>query len=173
MKKLKLKSCSVCGNEYQPTGSCSKYCSTCRPVITKQISIAAINRWHYKKGILNGKGSGSSTGNGKANHMYKHGLAIFQKYAKEMKETVGLCEECGKDIKNSSRYGWVGHHKDHNRQNNDISNLKLMCKSCHQIEHECWKAFEGVTTISKESRDDNIPKRLAPQQVDDDIVCSA
>lgn len=44
------------------------------------------------------------------------------------------------------------------------------CVKCN-IEHKCWKNFEGVTTISKESRVDNNPKRLAPEK-DDDIVCS-
>jgi 5-methylcytosine-specific restriction endonuclease McrA len=36
----------------------------------------------------------------------------------------------------------VGHHKDHNSHNNVIENLVLLCKQCHQIEHECWKAFQ-------------------------------
>lgn len=54
---------------------------------------------------------------------------------------------------------WVGHHKDHDRTNNTIENLSLLCKRCHQIEHECCKAFEGVTTILKESSVDNNTKR--------------
>lgn len=159
MRKLKEKSCSECNTKYLPTGSCSKYCPTCAPEITRTIKNAAIKRWQYAKGYLNGKGSGSSTGKGKDNHMYTYGVANFQQYAKERKATVGLCEVCGKDIKHATHYEWVGHHKDHDRKNNDISNLILMCKSCHQKEHECWKAFKGVTTISKESRIDNNPKR--------------
>ena len=31
------------------------------------------------------------------------------------------------------------HHKDHNRKNNVESNFELLCKRCHQVEHECWK----------------------------------
>lgn len=167
MRKLKSRHCNECGVEYTPTGTCSKYCPTCRPVITKQIQKEAAKRWATEKGYLNGKGSGSATGVGKANHMYSHGRCVFRRWAKERKEQVGLCEHCGKDIKNSTHYEWVGHHKDHNPNNNVIENLVLLCKRCHQIEHECYKAFEGVTTIPKGSRADNSSKRLAPEMGDD------
>jgi len=162
MRKLKEKNCSECGTIYMPTGSCSKYCPVCRPIKTKDVRDAAIRRWGFKTGRLNGKGSGSNTGKGMDNHMYKYGVANFQQYARERKATVGLCEHCGKYIKHATHYEWVGHHKDHDRKNNDISNLLLLCKSCHQIEHECWKAFEGVTTIPKGSSVDNNTKRLTP-----------
>lgn len=160
--EFKPKNCSECGAIYLPTGRCSKYCPVCRPVVTKRIKDAAINRWQYANGILNGAGSGSATGIGKDNHMYKHGRDVFRRWAKARKETIGLCEECGKNIKDATHYEWVGHHIDHNPQNNVIENLKLLCKQCHQIEHQCWKAFEGVTTIPKGSRADNSSKRLAP-----------
>ena len=171
MRELKFKNCVICGTTYQPTGSCSKYCTTCKPIQNKIIGKEAIKRWAYKTGKLNGKGSGSATGRGKDNHMYTYGVANFRQFAQERKDTVGLCEVCAKDLKQATHYEWVGHHIDHNRKNNDISNLKLMCKSCHQKEHQCWKAFEGVTTISKESRVDNNSKRLA-SEMSDDIVCS-
>jgi hypothetical protein len=39
------------------------------------------------------------------------------------------------------------------------------------MEHECWKAFEGATTISKESREDrNTPEAPNPSIEGDDIV---
>jgi hypothetical protein len=154
MRKLKEKNCSECGTLYMPTGSCSKYCPTCRPIVTKRITDAGIKRWQYAKGYLNGKGSGSATGKGKDNHMYTYGVANFRQYAQHRKDTVGLCELCGKDIKN-----------------NDISNLLLICKRCHQIEHKCWKAFEGVTTREQSRRADNSSKPPTPE-MDDDIVCS-
>lgn len=171
MKKFKEKNCKECGALYLPTGNCSKYCPICRPIVTKRVGDAAIKRWQYAKGYLNGKGSGSATGKGKDNHMYKYGVANFRQYAQERKDTIGLCEVCGKDIKHATHYEWVGHHKDHDRKNNDISNLLLMCKKCHQVEHKCWKAFEGVTTREKSRRVDNNSKPLTPE-MDDDIVCS-
>jgi 5-methylcytosine-specific restriction endonuclease McrA len=150
MRRLKNKDCSECGAEYTPTGSCSKYCPTCRPVVTDRIRNEGINLWQYAKGILNGTGSGSATGKGAENHMYTHGRSTFARWARERKETVGLCEDCGKDIKDATHYMWVGHHKDHDRSNNTMENLVILCKRCHQIEHECWKSFESVETIRKE-----------------------
>jgi hypothetical protein len=149
MRKLKERACNICSSVYLPTGSCSKYCPVCRPIETKRVANEGIKRWGFAKGYLNGKGSGSATGKGKDNHMYTYGVANFQQYARERKATIGLCEVCGKDIKHATHYEWVGHHKDHDRTNNDISNLLLICKRCHQIEHTCWKAFEGVTTSRK------------------------
>lgn len=169
--KFKDKQCTECGSTYTPTGRCSKYCPTCKPIMNKKVQATAIKRWAYQKGYLNGNGSGSATGIGSENHMYKHGRCVFRRWAKERKESIGLCEHCGIDLKTATHYEWVGHHKDHNQSNNTIENLVLLCKKCHQIEHKCWEAFEGVTTISKESRADNSSKRLAPE-MDDDIVCS-
>lgn len=169
----KEKTCVVCNTMYIPTGRNSKYCSVCKPAQTKLINKQAVKNWAYKKGILNGKGSGSNTGFEKENHMYSHGQCTFRRWAKELKESdKGFCAHCNKDLRLLTHYEWVGHHKDHNRMNNTKENLILLCKKCHQIEHQCWKAFESVTTISKESRVDNNPKRLAPE-MDDDIVCSS
>ena len=96
------------------------------------------------------------------NHQYSHGRCVFARWAKEKKLSIGLCDHCGKDIKEATHYEWVGHHKDHNRSNNVKDNLSILCKRCHQVEHQCWKAFEGVTTISKESRADNSSKPPTP-----------
>ena len=155
MRELKEKSCSECGNLYQPTGSCSKYCPTCRPILTAKIGKAAIKRWQWANGYLNGKGSGSATGKGKENHMYKYGLANFQQYARERKETIGLCEECGKDIREATHYEWVGHHIDHNRKNNDISNLECLSRSDHMKIH-CRNNL-----LSKRN---DYPKGVGPKQ---------
>lgn len=160
MPKFKQKNCSECSAVYQPSGACSKYCSVCKPIFTKLVANAAVKNWSIRTGVYKGVGSGSKLGEQGSN--YIHGRTVFRRWARERKLSIGLCEECGKDIKNATHYEWVGHHKDHDPTNNNIDNLKLLCKQCHQIEHQCWKAFEGVTTISKESRADNSPKRTPP-----------
>ena len=33
----------------------------------------------------------------------------------------------------------IVHHKDRNRSNNDLSNLELLCRNCHYLEHEFVK----------------------------------
>ena len=53
---------------------------------------------------------------------------VGEKYRKIMlANTVPICSECGEsDIEKLHV-----HHKDHNHSNNDISNLKWLCVSCH------------------------------------------
>lgn len=42
------------------------------------------------------------------------------------------CERCQY---NKHKAAIVVHHKDRNRENNDISNLEVLCANCHAIEH--------------------------------------
>ena len=77
---------------------------------------------------------------------YQHGKYTYHTFAKEIRDARVSCECCGKFLLDASRWHWVVHHKDHNQINNDVNNLELLCKQCHQIEHECWLAFEGATT---------------------------
>ncbi len=43
-----------------------------------------------------------------------------------------ICERCGFDEHEAAI---IVHHKDRNRNNNDISNLEVLCANCHAIEH--------------------------------------
>lgn len=54
-------------------------------------------------------------------------ILTFKVYGKPKK-----CERCGYD-KHSA--GIIVHHKDRNRENNDINNLEVLCCICHAIEH--------------------------------------
>lgn len=45
---------------------------------------------------------------------------------KALKELGKKCQECG------SSENLVVHHKDKNRANNNIENLEVLCRSCHQ-----------------------------------------
>jgi hypothetical protein len=42
------------------------------------------------------------------------------------------CQRCGYDANEAAI---VVHHKDHSRENNDISNLEVLCANCHAIHH--------------------------------------
>ena len=150
---LKDKICITCGKTFTPHGPAGKYCHECpTPSKTKHYMAEAYNKYRKKLGCEVGVGSGNSSKNkGKTHPHYKNGWTSYFKLRKVVKDSIRFCEACGKDLLNASRYEWVCHHKDHNRENSAISNLQLLCKRCHQIEHKCWKAFEGATTISKES----------------------
>lgn len=149
-----MKNCLNCNTEFVQTGRNHKYCLPCAKEKTKQ----AINKWHWKTGHLNGLGSGGKLES--ENQNYRHGLSVFRRWAKEkLKQLTYCCERCGNSIDASKRGTWAGHHKDHNRSNNVKSNLEVLCKQCHQIEHECWRAFQSVTTIPEGSTQETVEAR--------------
>lgn len=157
MIKCITKHCVKCNTEYQPTGRAAKFCPDCAKVAKKEAQKRGRDNFNRKKGCKVGVGSGGLTGSGKENFAYKHGRCTFRRWAKERKESLGQCERCKVDLKDATHYQWVGHHRDHDPTNNVLENLELLCKRCHQLEHECWKAFEGVTTIPEGSREEETP----------------
>ena len=68
---------------------------------------------------------------------YKNGDYTYETIRTDIKEEVRHCEVCSSDLQDVGRYFWVVHHKDHDHYNNERSNLQLLCKRCHQIEHDC------------------------------------
>ena len=141
---FKDKNCTICGNTYTPTGRCSKFCSIC--IVKHKKEKAAIDQMAYRirKGITKnpGIGSGGSQLKGKDSPYYKNGIGSdFSAIRKKIKTERRYCEKCSKDLKDASHYQWCTHHIDHDRTNNTESNFMLLCKRCHQIEHECHKSF--------------------------------
>lgn len=145
---LKDKQCVVCSTTYTPSGRCSKYCSsTCRDIIYKEKQKQYYETYGKKKGWAVGVGSGGLTGHGERNANYKNGIGIFQsKLRNIIRSERRYCERCSKDLHKVNRWGWCVHHIDHDRTNNTFENLELLCKRCHQVEHECLQALEGATT---------------------------
>ena len=88
-------------------------------------------------------GTGSGGKSGKDNQNYQHGRTVFRRWARERLQSNSHCERCNKFINYLDGFQWAGHHKDHNKDNNSYSNLEVLCKQCHQIEHECWNAFNA------------------------------
>lgn len=58
------------------------------------------------------------------------GISSYREIAFRIKDKV--CERCGYDQHEAAI---IVHHKDRNRNNNDISNLEVLCCNCHAIEH--------------------------------------
>lgn len=149
---FKIKLCVNCGCEFTPKGPAGKYCESCPPkTSTSEYKRAATARHRKKLGHEVGVGSGNSSKNrGRTHSQYKNGWTSYKELGRKLKESLQKCQRCEKDLTLATKWQWVCHHKDHDRTNSDVSNLEILCKSCHQIEHECWKAFEGATTIRKE-----------------------
>lgn len=160
--------CLDCERPFMATGPRSERCPECRLKYKRKIR----NAWHMmdrtRKGDPTvGVGRGGSNKKYKEHGQYKTGIAHFIHIRKELLSNHPVCERCGKDLSNATRYEKCVHHIDHDRTHNDRDNLMVLCKRCHQLEHECWKAFEGATTISKESRGQASSKQAAPRTGED------
>jgi len=127
---LKTFTCKKCGDTFQKEMKSSYvwYCEDCRKKRNVEINMAAKKRKHPETEI--GVGSGNSTRNkSHYNHpSFKTGIQAYRNIYKDAHKDI-KCELCG-----STKYLCV-HHLDHNRYNNDISNLQCLCKSCHQKHH--------------------------------------
>lgn len=137
--KTRLKNCLRCGVEFTPTGPCHKRCEYCSAIVRTENAAKAMLKYRQRKGCKVGVGSGGAQGLGEEHHTYKNGVGFYRRLARENYEPK--CNHCGCDIDFSQHYQWCVHHKDHNRQNNKVENLEILCKRCHQIEHECWNNF--------------------------------
>lgn len=139
MKKFKPKICKHCGIEYMPTGSSSKFCSKQHQYqyqVDNGIQKEYRDRANAKLGRKVGIGSGGLTGKGPKNHMYKSGLWAFKNYARELKNLGVPCNRCGVDLRTTGKAGYVGHHVDHDQTNNSLTNLELLCRTCHALHHD-------------------------------------
>ena len=160
MKIFKEKPCRFCGTVFQPHSPCNLYCSEeCSSIVAKErLRVNSYNKWVRQaeregRAHVVGVGKGGSNKKFTDHPQYKNGIGQFSRLREEVKQRR-FCERCSKDLIDVSNFHWCVHHIDHDRTNNVIENLELLCKRCHQLEHECWKAFEGATTIPQGSRDE-------------------
>lgn len=128
-----------CGKTFEPTGPAAKFCSTCGPVIAKRVQREGIDRYRAKKGVKVGTGSGSQNKRGAEDSQYKNGITFFIRMGPKIREERRFCERCPKDLIDAAPGEWAIHHRDHDRNHNVIENFELLCKRCHQLEHECWR----------------------------------
>lgn len=155
MPKFKEKPCSMqdCETWFTPTGPAARYCYSC--AVNKSIENQRVNTQNYRirHGLVQrpGVGSGNNQSRGSDHHSYTTGIGCdFQDKRSDIKNELINCNRCNLDLSQVSRYHWCLHHIDHDRTNNSKDNFELLCKRCHQIEHECHKAFESAETIRKE-----------------------
>ena len=144
--------CWMCGVNIVATGPSQRYCPSCAVQKHKEAQKRGNENFRRKNGRPVGVGKGGSNLRYTDNPLCTKGMGQFRRLSKEIKEQKRSCERCGTDLSSAGRYGWCVHHIDHDRTHNTPDNLILLCKRCHQIEHRCWEAFEGATTIPKGSR---------------------
>ena len=90
---------------------------------------------------------------GEGNPNYKNGIRTGKRMLLEVKQ---LCEHCGTNEQLEV------HHKDTNREHNQLSNLKLLCKSCHSKEHrgKAWHKMILQTKIKNMEVKNNGTSRI-------------
>jgi hypothetical protein len=153
MNRHKERVCISCGCAFSPSGPRSVRCVYCTKEHKRKYQREYQMEWRRKNGdTAVGVGKGGSNQAGSEHPQFKTGMGQFYKLRRILKRELNRCEFCGKDLSDADRFSWCVHHRDRDRTHNTKDNLILLCKSCHQKEHECWKAFEGATTIPQGSR---------------------
>lgn len=163
---MKIKNCIDCNKEFRITAPAHVLCSECKSERNKKRKelnrIRAYEAWKERvikegRSHVIGVGKGGSNKKGSESTSWKNGISYFHKRKKELKNERRYCERCNKDLIDATTYEWVCHHKDHNRDNNVDDNFEIMCKRCHQLEHDCIKNLESATTIDVGSSESKRP----------------
>lgn len=115
------KVCEECHHAFTPTGANCKRCEPCRRDYHLKY---CKKRWHdtYEKKGRNQKGANNNAWKGGNSPQYYQSVA-FALYGDK-------CARCG-------GVAVLVHHKDGNRKNSTGTNLEVLCKRCHQLEHNC------------------------------------
>lgn len=135
--KRSPKHCERCNEEFVPRSNNVRFCDKCKEVIK--------NLRYLRKPILKCPTCGSfyiKTGN------FQKRCEICgykQLYAGDYRTIAfenlpHICNRCGIKV---DLFSADVHHKDRNRQNNNLDNLEILCKSCHHKEHMIRDARTG------------------------------
>ena len=123
-----LLTCIDCGNNFEANRKDVLRCPTCKK---KHRSLQVMQSRQKKHPEIElGVGSGKAKSNlpGPTNQSWKTGISAYRKLI-----TKTQCAYCG------STKNLLIHHLDENRNNNEVSNLIVLCKSCHQ-KHHCKRS---------------------------------
>lgn len=123
--------CDFCGKSF---------CTTIKSAIRR----ASQNKTEYRFCSKACKTSAQKLGTGFENMLPDHyglGNGAYNYRDTALANKPNICNRCG--------YSQVVqilevHHIDRNRENNDLSNLEILCPNCHQIEH--YNAKDGRYT---------------------------
>ena len=127
---IKTFTCRVCGVTFEKeTRSYAFYCPDCRK--KKNVEKVMESRKRKSPQVQVGVGSGGNQ-KGENNPCWKGGHSIYKKTYYESSKNR-KCSLCG------STHFLVVHHKDGNRENGKVSNLLLVCRSCHAKIHNLYQ----------------------------------
>jgi len=158
-KCFDLKQCKRCGDSFTPTGACAFFCPPCGVERVKENGRSGSLKYRMKLGIGQvGVGKGMANARGKDDGQFKTGISYFRRRRTEIREGRRYCQRCDKDLLRAKRAQWCVHHRDRNRRNNEDWNLELLCKRCHQLEHNCVLAFRKCNDYPKTGVGNSVPE---------------
>lgn len=143
-KKFTHKPCKICREIFTPFAPCNTVCTSCQPererlakLRGRKVSYAWWARRQVELGreSVLGVGKGGSSKKGKESPEWTNGVGSYSKVGRQRLQLHPFCERCQKSLSGVNKYQWCTHHKDHDRTNNNPDNLEVLCKSCHQKEH--------------------------------------
>lgn len=134
--------CDACHAEYLKVGPAGKFCPECSSFRLKVSQFYACRSRTIARGGKAWVGSGGQNEKGCHEQKYRRWF-LMDVWSRQQ----GQCHDCWADLTPKQM---LLHHIDHNRQNNVLSNFHGVCKRCHQIEHECWLAFQKGATTKRE-----------------------
>lgn len=139
MTNFKEKECKLCGDLFKPAGPAAKYCTVCGPSYRHELQNKLAYDYKIRTGLIKepGVGKGGNQYIGEDHPQYTNGRNTFKRRRLEIREELRFCNRCSKDLKYLGPYHWVLHHIDWDRENNTDDNYELLCKRCHQLEHDC------------------------------------
>lgn len=146
MPVFKPRKCEVedCKKEYKPLGPAARFCPECAVRLKRERIRTRMQTHRIRTGKTKkpGVGKGGNNSKGEEDSQYKNGIGYFMTSRGKFKELRGnACERCKVSLVEATKYEWVIHHRDHDRSNNRDENFELLCKRCHQLEHDCTSAL--------------------------------
>lgn len=112
-----------------------------------------------------GVGKGGANRKGAEDEQFTSGIGYFHKSTHRIRRERRFCERCHKDLINVGRYFWCVHHRDRNRANNCDENFELLCKRCHQIEHNCIEALRKRNDYPVKGVGNSVPEAQGALEV--------
>ena len=137
VKRGNGKFCSKkCSGEYngkiRPKPEPNKECAWCSLPIYRNKSTAAVSKSGLHFCSDEHKNKAQSLNGLREMHLPHYGTGNnYRDKVFKIEGKLKICERCGFD----NAAAIIVHHKDRNRENNDLSNLEILCCNCHAIEH--------------------------------------
>lgn len=129
MPVVSSKVCTMCGVTYAPASNRQLVCNGCKPEHDRLWRAKQHKRTYVRKGYDN---------KCEKHNSYKSGIGFFRE--KALTHLPNKCATCG------STANLCVHHKDENRKHNELDNLMILCKACHQAHHTTRDATTGRYT---------------------------